>query len=75
MGGEDASLLFTNLRLNLITDERGIDRQELREAKASFRGLVAFAAHHHISLDWLLFGNLHALRQTIRWHNGYPVSW
>jgi hypothetical protein len=75
MGDELAPLLFVNPRLNLIADERGIDRQELREAKASFHGLVAFAARHHVSLDWLLFGDLRALRQTIRWRNGYPLSW
>jgi hypothetical protein len=67
--------LFTNLRLNLIAGERGIDRQELREAKASFHGLIDFAERHRISTDWLLFGDLRGLQRTIRWHNGYPFSW
>jgi hypothetical protein len=67
------STMFINLRLNLIAHERGLDREEVRLAKRTDRGLYAFAERHRISIDWLLFGDLRGLQRTIRWVHCPPA--
>jgi hypothetical protein len=62
--------MYINLRLNLIADERGLDRKEVRLAKAHDEELFALAERHRISTDWLLFGDLRGLQRTVKWRNG-----
>jgi hypothetical protein len=54
-------------RLQLIAHERGIDKAKINAALASGQRLVDFAIEHRLSIDWLVYGDLHGLQRQTLW--------
>ena len=57
----------TRIRVSMIARERGLSDAEIGPAmNCGTSAVVAFAAKHDVSLDWLVCGDLKGLLQTVR---------
>jgi hypothetical protein len=57
------SITALRARLDLLAAERSIPRPEIRNAQRSTKAMLAFAARHEASLDWLYLGDLKGLQR------------
>jgi len=57
----------TRIRIRMIARERGLSDAEIAKAlNCGITAVVEFAKKHHVSLDWLIDGDLKGLLRTVR---------